>query len=254
MGKAYLRMNSCINFNQPLRFKSVFISALLLINLMVVRAQTTSDGQLWLDAELNYTHKKRYLFQNELSYQTLLYGGSYWYSLNSTPAFEFNLNPNFDLITAIPLSYTLQGSKMSTFEIRTMIGTRIYLTPTQRPQVRFLVRLEERWVYDNFSDYWDISNRIRLRAEFIYPLNRSSYFEDDMWYLIGDTEVFLTTNGDINERFANRTRFRAGIGYRLSYKLRLEGIYTLQHSRNTIEDDFNSRDNIIRLRLKYYFK
>ncbi len=243
-----------LNWSGMFKFKSVLIAALLFINGAGVCSQTTSDSQLWMDAELNYTYKQRFLFQDELSYQTLVSGGSYWYSLNSTPAFEFNLNPHIDLITSVPLSYTLQGRKMSTFEVRAMVGSRIYLTPALRPQVRFLVRLEERWAYDRAIDNWDIGNRIRLRAEVIYPVNKKSYFEDKMWYFIGDTELFLSTTQDINERFANRTRFRMGVGYRLNYKMRFEGIYTLQFSRNTIDDDFNSVDNIIRLRFKYYLK
>ncbi len=233
----------------------VFVFIIILISSITTTwSQTTSDSQLWMDAELNYTYKQKYLFQNEVSSQTLISGGSHWYSLSSTPAFEYSLNPHFDLISSIPLSYTLQQKKASTFEVGAMVGTRIYFTPALRPQVRLLVRIEERWSRDLALDEWDAANRIRLRGEFIYPINRKSYFEDKMWYLITDAELFLSTTSDIDERFANRTRFRAGAGYRLNYKMRFEGIYMFQFSRNTLNDKFNSIDNIIRLRFKYYFK
>ena len=242
------------NKNQNYVLIYAFFLALLICFPGISYSQTNSDGQLWLDAELNYTYKQRFLFQDELSYQTLISGGNKWYSLNSTPAFEYNLNSHFDLISAVPLSYTLQNDGLNTFEVRAMVGTRVYLTPTKRAQLRALVRWENRWSHDEKNDTWDIGNRLRLRAECVYPLNKHTYFEDKMWYWLNDFEIFLTTSKDIPERFANRARLRTGIGYRLNYKLRFEAIYTCQFSRNTINDKFDSQSNILRLRLKYYFK
>jgi len=57
---------------------------------------------------------------------------------------------------------------------------------------------------------------------------------------------------DVEERFANRVRISTGAGYRLNYYLRFEAWYIIQNSRNKIEEDFTSTDNIIRLLAKYY--
>ncbi len=215
-------------------------------------SQVQSDTQFWLDTELNYTFRQRWLFQDELSYQTLISGGSPWYSLNSTATVEYNLNQHLDIVGALPFSYTMQHSGLHTSEIGVMLGTRIYLTPVQRIQVRLLLRFEERWSHDSEIYEWNTNNRIRLRGEVIFPINKSTYFADRMWYTISDTELFLITSKDLSERFSSRTRFRAGFGYRLSYKARFEALYICQLSRNTISDDFNV-SNIIRLRFKYYF-
>ncbi len=215
---------------------------------------TTSDGQIWFDAELNYTYRQRWLFQNELSFQTLIWGGSHWFSYNTTPDAEYNVNKNLDIICAIPISYTRQTAVLNTFEIRTMLGSRIYFTPTKRIQTRLLVRWEYRWFYDEDTDVWDKGNRFRLRAELVIPLNKDSYFVDNMWYLINDVEIFLWQGAKLPERYANKTRIRLGLGYRLNYKVRFELIYINQDSRNNIEDDFNAHSDIFRLRLKYYFK
>ncbi len=247
-------------FNGPYKIPAFaffrFLKAWLLFMICIIRmdAQTTSDGQLWIDTELNYTYKQRYLFQNELSYQTLLSGENYWYSLNMSPALEYNINSHFDLVSSIPLSYTRQNHTMNTFEIRAMLGTRIYFFPQERLQTRLLVRWEERWLYDNSDDNWDVGNRLRMRGEFLYPINKKSYFEDKTWYGIADAEMFVSTSSDIDERFANRFRIRAGVGYRLSYRLRFEGIYLCQFSRNTINDKFDSVSSVLRLRIKYYFQ
>ena len=217
-------------------------------------SQSNWDQQLWLDAEFNYVYKQRYQFQNEFSFQTLVSGGSRWSSINSSPGFEYNLNQHFDLVSAIPLSYTFQQNELNTFEIRAMVGFRAYLTPTRRTQLRVLVRWEDRWLNDRDNGTWNVGNRFRVRGECIYPLNKRSYSDDKVWYWLGDVELFLGTSNDVPERFANRIRLRTGIGYRLNYKLRFEAIYLRQLSRNTIDNDFDLQSNILRLRLKYYFK
>jgi hypothetical protein len=218
-------------------------------------SQGASDGQIWFDSELNYTHKLRHLFQTELSVQSLIFGeGDNWNSFNITPAYEYNFSSYFDVVSAVPLSYTIQDREMSTFEVRTMIGARVYFTPYRRYQLRLLSRWEYRWTYDNNMNNWDTGNRFRFRGEFLYPLNKPSYYSDNMYYVISDAEVFLNAGSDIPERFANRARFRLGLGYRMNYNLRMEALYVYQTSRNTIDDDFNVRSNIFRFRLKYYFK
>jgi hypothetical protein len=75
---------------------------------------------------------------------------------------------------------------------------------------------------------------------------------DKLLYSILDGESFIVMDQNVKERFANRYRVRAGIGYRINYNLRFEFVYTLQESRNTIEGDFDTTDHIFRLRLKHY--
>lgn len=75
---------------------------------------------------------------------------------------------------------------------------------------------------------------------------------DKLLYSILDSEGFVVVDQDVNERFANRYRLRAGIGYRINYNFRLEFVVTLQVSNNTIEGDIDTTDHIFRLRLKHY--
>ena len=217
-------------------------------------SQTNSDQQLWVDAELNYVYQQRFHFKNEVSYQTLVSGGSRWSSINFSPAFEYKLNSHFDLLSAIPFSYTYEHDALNTFEIRIMAGVRAYLNPQKRTQLRVLVRWEDRWLNDRDNGTWNVGNRFRLRGECIYPLNKQSYSSDNLWYWLSNLELFLTTSKDVPERFANRIRFWSGVGYRLNYNLRFEGMYVWQFSRNTLENKFDLQSNILRLRLKYYFK
>jgi hypothetical protein len=56
----------------------------------------------------------------------------------------------------------------------------------------------------------------------------------------------------VEERYANRRRSRIGVGYRLNYRNRFDLFCTGQPSRNEIEGDFISNDNVIQLRYKLY--
>ena len=87
----------------------------------------------------------------------------------------------------------------------------------------------------------------------IIPFNKPTMFAGDkLWYGIVDAEAFIILDKTVDERFANRYRFRTGIGYRLNYACRFEFMYTLQGSRTEIGQEFDTIDNIFRIRFKYF--
>lgn len=222
------------------------------INRKRLLAQERADRQFWQDVVLDYQLGKN-LLETEMSYQTLLAKENKWYSLNISPAYERSINKYFDLISALPLSYTVQTDTSNSFEVRAMIGGRVYFTPGKRIETRFTYRFEYRFFHDVSMSEWVKSTRSRFRAEVIVPINRPNYYSDKMLYCLGDIEVFSTVDKEVEERYANRFRMRLGGGYRLSYNWRFEAIYMLQQSRNNVEDGYNSVDNILRLRVKCYF-
>lgn len=186
------------------------------------------------------------------TYSTVL-GSPKWRALDFQVTPEYALSQNFDLNGALFISNTFQTQALTTFEYREMLGTRIHFTPNRRILTRLLIRLENRNVHDLEDDTWTRSNRARFRAETITPLNKPTMFAgDDLWYAILDAEAFLVMDQDVQERFANRFRLRAGIGYRLSYKFRFEFVYTLQGSRNVIGGDVETLDNAFRFRVKQF--
>jgi hypothetical protein len=67
-----------------------------------------------------------------------------------------------------------------------------------------------------------------------------------------DWEWFIPL-GERDERFANRQRIRAGIGYRRSACWRFEALYIWGRSRNTAEENFATSDQIVNLRVKHTF-
>ena len=226
-------------------------AAAAMVSSLAAWAQETNN-QLWVDGIIGRNIAGIYMFETEFSYQTLLSDQDRWQSLNATPSLELSLGPHVDLVSGIPLSYTVQNDSTKTAEVRGMLGMRYYFTPFKRVQTRMLVRWEERFVRD--EETYDVvqSDRLRVRAEVALPLDDINWHTDTMWYALADVEAFFTASEDAPERFANRLRARIGAGRKFSYNWRLEFIYTVQRSRNALEDLDPSTDHIFRFRLKCY--
>jgi hypothetical protein len=119
--------------------------------------------------------------------------------------------------------------------------------------VRDLVRFESRnFFYTGAGSGSDSTVRFRNRLEFLMPLNKEKLSEDGAHYLLADWEWYIPLD-DVDERFANKQRIRTGFGHRRSFAWRFEVLYMWTRSRNTIEDGFNTADNIIDIRVKRLF-
>lgn len=216
-----------------------------------VRAQTT-DSQLWAEYMLNHPFGDSWNVELAATYSTLL-KASGWQSVDLQLTPEFILSSHVDLQAALLYNRTMQYQPLTSTEVRAMLGSRIHLTPKRRILTRLLVRIEQRYLYYPDVDKKEQSTRGRLRVETVTPLNRKSMYDGDaLWYLLADAEAFVPLDDQLDERFLSRYRFRVGPGYRLSYTWRLEFLYTLQQSRNTLAGDFNTTDNIFRIRVKHF--
>lgn len=201
---------------------------------------------------LNYPFANSYNLETAVTYSTSLRDEK-WRSLEIQLTPEFSLSAHVDLMGAFLIGNTFQNEELSTLEVREMLGARFHFSPNARILTRLLLRFEQRNLQNQENDQWEHSNRTRIRIEGIMPLNyHSMYTGDRLWYAILDAEAFVVLDQDVNERFANRLRFRTGVGYRINYSWRIEFMYTLQKSKNMLEEDFTSTDQIYRLRLKQY--
>ncbi|MHA4846952.1 DUF2490 domain-containing protein [Flavitalea antarctica] len=230
--------------------KLTIITCLVFIN-GLIRAQSPTQ-QAWFDYILNYPFAKKYNIENAFRYSTLL-SKPRWWALDYAPTLEYALSPRVDLMVASTFSYTFQSENYNSFEVRPMLGTKIHLTPYQRILLRLLLRFEMRNIKNLDTKEWQTTFRPRSRVELLMPLNNRTMSADDLWYGLVDAELFFTIE-DVEERFANRFRLRTGLGYRLNYGSRFELIYTLQKSKNSIEDNFYTSDNIFRFRYKHYLR
>jgi hypothetical protein len=211
------------------------------------------SSQLWMDGILGKTFEGIYRADAEFGYRTLVSSGSNWESFRLAPRMEAAPTAHWTFLLGAPFIFTDQQEGGNTFEARVQVGAKYNFTPFRRVQSRLNLRYEFRSVEDEGEDLRQNSQRLRIRAEVVVPLDTDNYRADTMWYAMADAEAFLSADQDVDERFANRARVRVGAGRKFSYNWRMELIYTVQQSRNSIEDADPSVDNILRLRFKYYF-
>jgi hypothetical protein len=210
------------------------------------------SNQSWTEYMLNYPFANRWNVEFAGTYATVLEQPK-WRSLDVQVTPEYAISQYFDVMGALYFGETFQNKSITTMELREMLGTRIHFTPNKRILTRLLIRFEQRNQRDQETMEWSHSTRSRWRAETVIPLNKPTMFAGDkLWYAVVDTEAFIIKDQDVQERFANRLRIRAGLGYRFSYALRIELMYTLQRSKNTLDGDFFTSDNIFRFRIKQY--
>lgn len=210
-----------------------------------------SNMQLWGDYEFHYPFAGIYVLKTQASYRTLLSEEEKWRSFQLYPQFEANIFTFADLLVAVPVKYTVQTDTVNTAEITLMLGTRLFFTSGKRVETQATIRWEKRHLKNIGEGDWSKGNRLRVRGELIFPINRKSYYEDKQWYSFLYVEGFFVPD-DVSERFANRLRISLGLGHRLNYNLRFETVYAVQRSRNKIGEDFSTHDNILRFRVKYY--
>jgi hypothetical protein len=210
------------------------------------------DDQVWVEYMLNHPFANVYNVEAAFNYSTLLQSPR-WREFGLTITPERSLSQHIDLQAAVMGNYAFQNQVRTTFELREMLGTRIHFTPNSRILTRMLVRFEQRNLQSQETHDWTHSHRTRVRFETVIPLNKKTMFAGDhLWYSVIDAEWFIVMDQDLQERYANRFRLRAALGYRLNYTWRFELMYTLQESKDVIDGNFVTTDNIFRFRIKHF--
>lgn len=209
------------------------------------------NDQFWFEYMYNYPFANRYNLEASSTYSTLIQSPR-WRSFDVQVTPEMAVNSYLDIMFSGTYSSTFQNESLTTSELRATLAARVHFTPNSRILTKTLIRFEQRNVRYIETDDIDRGTRTRIRLESLTPLNRSSMYMDNLWYLLADTEAFIVMDDDVQERYANRWRFRAGLGYRFSYSYRVEFVYTYQEAKNTLGDPFYAADNLFRVRLKMY--
>jgi hypothetical protein len=227
------------------------------------------NDQLWGTITFNWLQSDRLSYELELEPKVLIdapEGAPGWASLDVTPTVEYALRRWLDLVGELATGYTSQTDDTGSFELSPRVGVRIRLPtvdvptgpfrrerlPKYRIVVRDLVRVEARNHFYTDDTGNDSTIRFRNRLELLVPLNRQRVTDDGAYYLLSDWEWFIPLD-DPQERFANRQRVRAGIGYRRNLNWRYEVLYIWNRSRDTINDAFHPSDKIVNLRVKRVF-
>ncbi|MFN3874819.1 MAG: DUF2490 domain-containing protein [Flavobacteriales bacterium] len=212
-----------------------------------------NNTQLWLDGVVGHGFASMWMAECEFSRQELLSEGEHWVSHSVLPSVDVSPTAHWSFMAGALFSRTRQDDDRDTWEWRGRLGIKYTFTPFKRVRTRLNLRQEYRRQGIAGEAFDERSQRTRLRAEVLVPLDADSYDMDTLWYALLDAEAFIVLDRDLNERFANRTRWRLGVGRKLSYNWRAEAIFMLQTNRESISGIEPTYDPIARLRLKYYF-
>ena len=185
-----------------------------------------------------------------------------WATLDVTPSVEFSRGNWFDMTGELLVARTRQTDNLTTTEITPRVGVRFHILSNlaneidkeRRSARRYVLRNYARieWRHLSYSDTTPDSStgRFRDRIENLFPLNRARVTDDGAVYLTADAEWFWTQS-DVQERFANKQRGRAGIGYRRNYAWRLETLYVWDRSRDSAAQGFARVDNVLDVKVRH---
>jgi hypothetical protein len=232
----------------------VIISIVLLVSFQNVAKAQSSDTQLWNAAIIDWNFTTNWLVELEIDYNKLLSEGPVWREIATQPSIEFYPNNSIDLFAGVYLTSTKQNDVEDTNEIRPLIGFRWnIIKPEKRVFLRSQVKYEHRFFRSVTKDKSDNVSRFRLRLDLFVPLTQKSYNNDKDLYALLWSEAFINFDNEINEKYQSTFRQYLGLGYRFSYRWRLELNYVFQESRDSIEDQSpDTLSNVVYIALKHY--
>jgi hypothetical protein len=236
----------------------------VLLLLMPCAPVAQVDTQVWANFTFDWVKSHRTTIGVNAEPKVLVSapaGDPGWATFDVTPSLEYSRGEWFDMVGEMLVGRTRQTDGLDSTELTPRIGFRLHLLsnlrheivkerrPRRRLVLRDLLRLEWRNLHYSTDDPDSSTVRLRNRFETLWPINRLRVTDNGASYLAADWEWFIPLD-DPAERFANRQRVRAGIGYRRSFAWRFEARYLWNRSRNTIDEPFTSTDHAIDLTMK----
>jgi len=234
------------------------------------------ETQLWGNLTFGWIRGDRVYLELDTEPKVLVSGEPGWHNVDVTGLVEYYPNAWIDVTGETTLGSTLQTDGLRTTELTFRAGVRLHLvenvrsqlndplkgiretlklerTPLGRYWIATLVRLEERnfWYSDDTEPQSGV--RARIRLEFKVPLNHESLGDDRTWYLMADGEGYVTLGDEVDERYASKLRGRIGIGYRINVHHRVDVLYILDRTQNTIDDTPTSTSQAIDFRYRMVF-
>ena len=229
----------------------LILCALAISPLLCAQDNERRLDQFWLTAEFRYPVSVAILWKTNLEYRSVRDAGERWRTWNFSGEVSFFSIPAVDLTGALRVFYSQENDTLNRTELRPTVGVSVNILRKGRFVIDDRLRFEWRQFFFNFSDLNRSFGRFRNKTNLLFALNKKNPYLDKALSLRLSFEFFMIRDKHLKERFANRHRLEAGLGFRFNDHWRLWLIYYSQYSRNQIEESFNTRENILRLRGTY---
>jgi hypothetical protein len=216
---------------------------------LAAQSLSESNGEIWWDVDLRYRVTPRWTVFSEVSARG-------WNQVRISPGFEYAANRWLDLLGLVPLIAITGPQGLVSSEVRFSPGVRLtwrtkpWLTLRNRDVVEF------RRVHLQASDVTELSTRVRVRFEARAAIAPTTFAARSLLYGIADVEGFLTLGQQLsNQKLLDRTRVRAGLGYRFNRWWTVEGLYLLETRWVTRGDaDITTWNHILQMRLVHFIR
>ena len=241
--------------NVALRTKNVKRAIFVFIFIQIFFLQDLNaqkNYQTWFEYVPTFSLPKSFSLEFRAAYRTE-FEEPRWHTYEFRAEPKFKLNKYIGFLAAIDVIRTHQYDQLTTFEVREALGASFHFTPLKRIQTGITLRGEQRNVQNLETSDWNSSTRFRILANVKSPLNKKSMSAPNVLYAMAEIEFFISPDDDIKERYANKFRAYAAMGYKVRHNLKLEVLYMWQESKNTIHGDVSSPQNIFRFRVLHSF-
>jgi hypothetical protein len=227
----------------------------------------SASTQIWANLTLDKIKSERLLLELDFEPKLQIVGEPKWRNIDITALAEYYPNSWIDVTGEITVGRTVQDDLLRTIELTPRFGIRLHIlsnlremfedathhSPLRRIAIANLSRIELRNF--GYSDDTPSSHewRFRNRVEFKMGINRANFNLARTLYLIADIEAFVPLGDDTPERFASKLRTRVGLGFRINYKWRVEGLFIRDDQRGSSDEDYVRAVNALDLRVKLLF-
>jgi hypothetical protein len=163
------------------------------------------------------------------------------------PGLTYRVKPWLQLWAGMHNTYLNNREKADLLEIRPFAGVKLFVPNRARVKLYNFTRYEYRMTVDLDESGWSYVNRVRSRFGLEIPFaSRERAWQDRTFYGIADVEPFYRFDEDV----VDPLRIRAGAGYVLSDRIRLEFKYYAQFARDGGSEPLEYNENIFRLDIK----
>ena len=179
-----------------------------------------------------------YVWNPEKNYQTYYFG---W------PVASYSINRWVQLWGGLVALYTDNEDSADKLELRPFVGPKLFLPNEAKWNIYNFTRYEYRAIRDSDTHDWNEIHRLRSRFGVEIPLtSRERAWQAKTFYGLADVEPYYRFDRDQIDPL----RLRAGLGYVLNDRVRLEFIYHAQYTHPDGDSGLEYTDNIYRLNIK----
>jgi len=162
----------------------------------------------------------------------------------SPPGVIYQLRPWLEIWGTLSGIYTDNKHKSDSWELRPVASVKFFIPNKQKLKLYSFIRFENRFIKQDDKLKWipRIRNRLGLKAPLV---KKEKAWTPKTFYMLADVEPIWR----LDEKRLEILRFRGGIGYIFSKRLRVEFIYHAELSA-TENESFDHTKNIWRLNIR----